>query len=642
MADTDYEKLTVAKLREVFKERGIPATGLTRKQQLIDKLNEEDGKAAAGEEKNEQAAGAGGEVQAKDEQQAVTEEADDAESLASSKTVEAAAEVQKIQEEHPEGEVVQTHEETVVTATQVADAPAEASAKLEEEVAEAGVDDVQEPIELPSKPVEDVEPVQSPAPTPAPEQSNEVEMSGTKSPTPRSLEEDSRKRKRRSATSPVDEEAVESKRQKQVHEPEHVIEKTTTEGEAVKEINDQEMEDIATEPPASTNDQQDTPLNDLPSKEDAIVAKEQLPEQSEKAAEAATAAEESAIQSSSPRRARDARFRNLNAELDTTSSTDGQPNNIAEEDDRHIPPAQHPATSTIYIRNLKRPVRPDALRSHLHNLSSPLAASGEDAVQEDLEVEIYLDPLKTHAYAKFPTLSHAARVRARLHDTVWPAERERDPLFVDFIGDDQFNEFVEVEEKNERNKKGGRWEVIYLHEEEGVRAELRDATAIPTGPRRRSVGTGPVGYIPDNRREIDKFRDEFVRGIKHPGPQFVALDNLFKSTDAKPRLYFQPVPESLARRRKEIMADAKSTRLPTDVGGGSGLFDSRRYTFEELGFNEGKVVVEEGRERDGGARGRPYYGAKRMVDNGPEFGLKVPAYARRRGGFGGGFRGRGR
>jgi len=39
---SDYSKLTVANLRAVLKQRGIPSTGLTRKAQIIEKLEEAD------------------------------------------------------------------------------------------------------------------------------------------------------------------------------------------------------------------------------------------------------------------------------------------------------------------------------------------------------------------------------------------------------------------------------------------------------------------------------------------------------------------------------------------------------------------------------------------------------------------------
>lgn len=50
---TDYNKLKVADLRALLKDRGIPSTGLTRKAQIIEKLEEhdqQDGVGATGQE----------------------------------------------------------------------------------------------------------------------------------------------------------------------------------------------------------------------------------------------------------------------------------------------------------------------------------------------------------------------------------------------------------------------------------------------------------------------------------------------------------------------------------------------------------------------------------------------------------------
>jgi hypothetical protein len=38
----DYNKQTVAQLRQLLKDRGIPSTGLTRKAQIVEKLEEAD------------------------------------------------------------------------------------------------------------------------------------------------------------------------------------------------------------------------------------------------------------------------------------------------------------------------------------------------------------------------------------------------------------------------------------------------------------------------------------------------------------------------------------------------------------------------------------------------------------------------
>jgi len=44
---SDYSKQTVAQLRQLLKDRSIPSTGLTRKAQIIEKLEEADSAVAA-------------------------------------------------------------------------------------------------------------------------------------------------------------------------------------------------------------------------------------------------------------------------------------------------------------------------------------------------------------------------------------------------------------------------------------------------------------------------------------------------------------------------------------------------------------------------------------------------------------------
>jgi hypothetical protein len=75
---TDYNKLKVADLRALLKERNIPSTGLTRKAQIIEKLEEhdhQDGGAATGHQESEPAAEA---EQEQAEEQTVVEPTDEA------------------------------------------------------------------------------------------------------------------------------------------------------------------------------------------------------------------------------------------------------------------------------------------------------------------------------------------------------------------------------------------------------------------------------------------------------------------------------------------------------------------------------------------------------------------------------------
>ncbi|KAL9091534.1 MAG: hypothetical protein Q9159_001394 [Coniocarpon cinnabarinum] len=582
MAAQEYEKLTVLKLREVFKERGIAATGLTKKQQLIDKLREVDAESAP----------AGEDAEDEPPQDSRTAE-DDApgEEPAAAESVQAVEPVEPLQPEEPE-------------------AP-EAS----------GAPEPSEEPELPQAPPVEEEQKQaqltSEKPDSAPAQPA-LQPSETRSPSPKAAEDDSRKRKRRSLTPPVDEDEVAQKRQKQEEET------TPTQEAAMAEV----------EPLADAN------AEEAANKAAAVEAKKSLPEQQEKAAEVELAAEESAEQAlsndSKPLTgdtSQDARFRNLSTTLDRDASV---PEGADQGDtgDRDVEPSRHVATAAIYIRNLKRPIREGQLRDHLKILAAPSSATAEDI--EDLGVQVYLDSLRTHAFALLPSISHATRIRLKLHDVVWPKERERDALFVDFIGEKQYDDFVREEEAavNAPAGRGGsmkRFEVAYIPDAEGnKRAELREQSGAgagvpgaPTGPRQASTA---------NNEPLAGRKPRPLAEAPPDTPSFGALGKMFKSTEAKPKLYFQPVPQKLADDRLEELKSQTSARLMGDeVGGGSGLPDSRRYTFEEKSWMEGRHITDDGKGVNA------YEGSRRLCDNGPEFGLKVPTEFRRN--RGGGFRG---
>ena len=620
MADKEYEKLTVAKLREVFKERGIAATGLTKKQQLIDRLHEVDAEAQAKDDGN-------GVEEAVEPTQAAEQDA------SAPPEPEAAAEASA----EPSGE---THPSP----------SAETQTSAQPTTEDQGPGTVQAQPELP------------------------VEQPLTRSPSPRAAEEDSRKRKRRSPTPPAEEAAVAQKRQKQLDEAAVIPGDTApVEVEVEDKSQDTATGDAAVSKQAVATDEESKIQEDvqeglaaeatvaevIEAKEglaaearvaeavevqegleeeakvaEAIEAKESLPEQQEKAAEAAAATEqpaeqaEVAIQSqangASPH---DARFRRLATTLDRVQT--GSEDVIEDDRDREIEPSRHAATSALYIRNLKRPIREGQLCDHLKQLAAPPAGTASDA--EEIAVQIYLDSLRTHAFALLPSITHAIRVRSKLHDVVWPKEREREPLFVDFIREEQYDEFMREEEAGGRSGGMKRFEVVYAAGSEGeTNAELRQQGSSSTGVGMPGAPTGPRQSSTAN---VDPLATRKRKAAEAPAdtPSFSALGKMFSSTATKPKLYFQPVPQRLVEERLDELNRQSSKRpLGDEVGGGSSLPDSRRYTFEEKGWTEGRYVTEDGKGHNA------YPGSGRLCDNGPEFGLKVPPEFRRRGG---GFRG---
>ncbi|KAI4637572.1 hypothetical protein J4E83_000389 [Alternaria metachromatica] len=111
-------------------------------------------------------------------------------------------------------------------------------------------------------------------------------------------------------------------------------------------------------------------------------------------------------------------------------------------DDRPTVPALHPVTSALYIRNFMRPLRLEPLRAHLISLASPPSTSPDPTIVETL----FLDVLKSHALVLFSTKTAASRVRASLHGSIWPPEGNRKELWVDFVPDEYVKDWIKEEE----------------------------------------------------------------------------------------------------------------------------------------------------------------------------------------------------
>ncbi|MCJ1321098.1 hypothetical protein MMC15_006442 [Xylographa vitiligo] len=298
----------------------------------------------------------------------------------------------------------------------------------------------------------------------------------------------------------------------------------------------------------------------------------------------------------------DTRFKNL---FTSSANQAEQPPTkaiYADIEDRDISPAMHPATSALYIRNFMRPLQPQSLKNHL----LALASRSNDSPDPEVIVEFFLDSIKTHCLAQFTSVSAASRVRTALHNRVWPDERTRKPLYIDYVPEEKLKKWIEVEQSGAsgRQQSAKRWEVVYEQEEGGVAAYLQEADG--NGMSRPSISNtaGPPQKVPMEKKTIEPKPQPAPIPKGDTGKGFKALDDLFKSTTAKPKLYYQPVAESIARTRIE--------RLNAGHGGGRSD-EMRRFTFEE----------------------------DSLVDRGPEFGSGWRGGARGRGGYMGGYGGRG-
>ncbi|KAL1879774.1 hypothetical protein Daus18300_001611 [Diaporthe australafricana] len=234
----------------------------------------------------------------------------------------------------------------------------------------------------------------------------------------------------------------------------------------------------------------------------------------------------------------------------------------------HSSPSTHPPTSALYIRELMRPLRSEMVEEYIVDLVTPQGSQPDPSFIEDF----YLDQIRTHAFVKLSSVSAAQSVRTAMHDQVWPNERNRKPLWVDFIPPDSMKEWIDHEESGARGN-AHRWEVVYEQEGDSVTAVHRVAGSDtksftkppPTGP---AAGLGPGPVYPGI--------EAAPRGPRGRGGPSARLNNPNShQTQANPPLSYQPLGEDIAQRRIESMRSFYSSTPPYDLGK-----DYHRYTFE--------------------------------------------------------------
>ncbi|KAI7139646.1 hypothetical protein KC344_g9195, partial [Hortaea werneckii] len=415
-AATDYSKLKVTELKDLLKERGIASTGLTRKQQIVDALEEEDGKTAA-------------------EQPEEPEATDDIDEGAEGKELEG------------EEEKVEAAVDEVAQAG--ADGEQEANLKGETEVTQDRAEDAK--VDAPAV-LETDQPVSQDA-------SNLVTPRET-SPATQDASSDTRKRKRRSPTPPVSQDTINKK-----------LKSAEDDANAVKLPEDRVVEDA----PAPTDGANEPQTEDAPEKvqpygssDDVMDIQKEAPSDSQRnPVEPDTAPPSDHVERPEP---------------DTMAVDDGG------DSAQSSSGALHPATRALYIRELIRPLQPNDFRKHLVDLATPQDQDLNDSIIETF----HLDPLRSHAFAVFKSTSAAARARTALHNTVWPAEPTRKPLWVDFVPEDKVAEWIERELAAGTSRRDAkRWEVVYEKLADGVEARLQEVgPAPPTGPSSSGGGGG--------------------------------------------------------------------------------------------------------------------------------------------------------
>ncbi|KAM0563611.1 hypothetical protein ACHAPJ_001336 [Fusarium lateritium] len=568
---TDWAKLKVVDLKAELKSRGLAQHGL--KNELVARLEEAEQDTGSAEPEAEPEDAPVADEPARDEP--ATEEP----AAADPEREEAVEKLEPI-DEKVEEEIVEA-ETNKADAPTTANADAEASNKDVEEDKETtknGEEAHQEDDAMADVPIpgNEIDP-QSREPT-VEEKSRAETVTTTVDSTPsHSLEPtpaaEQQKRKRRSLTPPPTEESIAQKRAR------------TDDGSANGDNLGSRQEDLLPEPQKD----EPAPMN---------IDTETQPEKPQQEPLGDPVPEPSAPQEETP-----TEDRGKQQEMDY---------------ERDVAPALHPATSALYIKNFMRPLRPQDVKAHLVDLATP----PRDPLNDDVVVEFFLDQIRTHGFVIFRNTAAAARVRTALHDSVWPNESNRKPLWVDFVPPEKVRDWIDTEQASggPRGRSGARWEVVYEDGPDGnIEAHLEEATpstsragpsvgarpsfsmasdSIPLGPRALRDPAIPTGPRP-------------VRPGTGPGPRPPPMNpgGASKRTNTRPAINYQPVSEDLARRRIDNMRSFYTTDRDRDLGR-----EINRYSFENgTSFvDRGKEVFEGirpphrergmGRERRGGRR----------------------------------------
>ncbi|GAB7346017.1 hypothetical protein MBLNU457_4789t1 [Dothideomycetes sp. NU457] len=591
----NYDSLKVTELREELKRRNIPTTKLSRKQDIIDRLVEDDNfKEAEGTETVDAAPEAlNGNVQG---QEAVNGGEDS--------TTQA-----EVAETAPEGTA--GTEATNGDDHDIVDNGDKQESRTEADLAEVSAEKPSEgPVSEQSvqPPVDAVPTEDSSDPIPLPSK-EPVEEQPTIVTTP---PDDSKKRKRRSATPPVSRDSI-SKKLKETNDDVARVEEVMRDAPVPVE-------------PVKANDESTARVLPMASSDDVM----NISSQNDTVMNDTEPARSMTRRTSSPRQVRgspnDRRYKDL-LQPAADAPTIPQPLEDAEMEPS-ISPAIHHATSALYVRNLIRPINPAGLREHLIQLATPPTSS---TTPSDPIQNFHVDALRTHALVHFSTVTTASRVRNALHNRVWPPEPTRKALWIDFIPSDKVDEWIslEISTSGNRPSQAKRWEVVYRTTDDGdgesdgqAVAELVEASATttalapPLGPRGADASAStPTQPSFPRRRTPPLSSDHKARSpprAQEPPPQTAELDSLFPSTTSKPKLYYLPVSASLADRRLDELTrltsrDWDAVRDKERNRGdylGRGLDSLRRFTFED-----GDVLVDGGAEFGWGGfrggRGRP-------------------------------------
>ena len=577
----DYSKLKVTELRDLLKERGIPSTGLSRKQQIVEALEKWDG-----EQGGDVEAAADGQAEAVDTEADVKGQGENAMARTDAQ---ASAEVE-------DKDAASTGPPTDTDmASDLSQEPSQTETAADLDAAAAPITLKAERAHATPPPTSDSNmPTTTTASTePASERPTSQRTPKAASPAAESVSSDTRKRKRRSLTPPLSAESV-NKRLRAADESAIPLAKLP---EDAKEV-----------------------VADAPAVVDEAEGRVVMNGVSDDIATIETAGDE--------------RGENRDSEPAVTRAADA---------DTDGPPSLHSPTNTLYIRNLTRPLQPPNLRTHLIALATPSQSPESEDILTLLHLDS-LRTHAFAIFTSISAAVRVRRALHGTVWPEEPARKQLWVDFVPEGKVADWIRIEEESAAAGGRRDAKRWEVIYFaasEEGDSVGVELREVgnggggandaaasgTLLTTG-NGMGMPNAPLGPRSDRPHASNTAttakpitKPQTTLSAQPEQGSFATLSQHFTRTTAKPSLYFLPQPDHLAQQRLEAIASATSSTWVAEKEGGS-FGDGkagevvRRYTFED-----GAKLVDGG--ADIGNFGRP----------------QGVSFKRDRGGGGGGYRG---
>ncbi|KAG5438215.1 hypothetical protein PCANB_003066 [Pneumocystis canis] len=185
----------------------------------------------------------------------------------------------------------------------------------------------------------------------------------------------------------------------------------------------------------------------------------------------------------------------------------------------------HQLTCAIYVRDFTRPLQISQLKSYLLDILREINSSDDVSLKK-----FWMDGFKTHAFIILSTEEQAKKIRNSLHNSVWPCEKGRRPLWADYIPEDKVHEWINIEEQSPRDTK---WEVVY------------DINGVPNLLEVKKKQSYQTGVDSNEMEKSFENNLKYENNIKKQNIKKYDMNELFLKTQTIPSLYYKTAGQNI-------------------------------------------------------------------------------------------------